>query len=628
MLLSRVVAIMLFLLQAATVPVWAERNNQLTNHPSPYLAMHGEDPVQWQDWGEAAQTAAVREDKLLFISSGYFSCHWCHVMQRESFSNPEVAALLNKYFIPVKVDRELNPALDTRLIDFVERTRGYAGWPLNVFITPEGYPLVGLVYLPQADFKSLLQNLVTQWQQRKAELKQLAAAATAELAAPQISESEVLPQDLGEDYVKYLLAHTFDLADELQGGFGQQNKFPSVPQLQVLLAEYQRNKTERLGGFLQLTLDHMASQGLNDQLGGGFFRYTVDPAWQIPHFEKMLYDNAQLASLYLQAAVVFTQQDYQAVAYRTLDFMLNELATPEGALAASLSAVDDHGIEGGYYLWREAELTRLLTKTELQTVRLVWGLSGTPELEAGHHLIQAMSPEQAAAQMKLPLPVLQTNLASAQKKLLQARAQRRLPKDSKKIAAWNGLVLSALAQAVASPAGDTYRSAAAQVRDYLAKVLWDGQQLQRVMTATGPVGRAGLEDYAYVAKGLLDWAEVTGHEDDRVLALRITQQAWQRFYGKQGWQLSEAMWLRYGIGDTLLPDGVMPAPSDILIATSLRLRDKSLVQQARRALNVGDTEIMLGPFWHATRIGVIRQYQAMKISTSLSGAASSTSKVN
>ena len=627
MALKRIVAI-LFLLQAATMPVWAERNNQLANHPSPYLAMHGEDPVQWQEWGETAQQAAIREDKLLFISSGYFSCHWCHVMQRESFSNPEVAALLNKYFIPVKIDRELNPALDARLIDFVEHTRGYAGWPLNVFITPEGYPLVGLVYLPQADFISLLQNLTTQWQQRRAELKQLAVAATAELATPQVSDSMVLPLNLGEDYVKYLLAHTFDLADELQGGFGQQNKFPSVPQLQVLLVEYQRDKTERLGVFLQLTLDNMASQGLNDQLGGGFFRYTVDPAWHIPHFEKMLYDNAQLASLYMQADTVFPQKDYQAVAYRTLDFMLRELATTEGALAASLSAVDDQGVEGGYYLWREADLTTLLTKPELQTIKLVWGIRGAPELEAGHHFIQAMSLKQAAAQMKLSLPDLKTNLASAQKKLLQARAQRRLPKDSKKIAAWNGLALSALAQAVASPSGDRYRSAAIQVRDYLVKVLWNGQQLQRVMTTTGPVGRPGLEDYAYVAKGLLDWAEVTGNEKDRLLALQITQQAWQRFYGKQGWQLSEAMWLQYGTGATLLPDGVMPAPSDILIATSLRLGGEALVQQVARALNVGDTEITLGPFWHATRIGVIRQYQAMKISTSLRGAASSTSKVN
>ena len=151
--MNRIVALLLFVLSAANVPAWAERTNQLTNHPSAYLAMHGEDPVHWQEWGEAAQQAAVQEDKLLFVSSGYFSCHWCHVMQRESFSNPEIAALLNKHFIPVKVDRELNPALDTRLIDFVERTRGYAGWPLNVFITPEGYPLVGLVYLPEADFK-------------------------------------------------------------------------------------------------------------------------------------------------------------------------------------------------------------------------------------------------------------------------------------------------------------------------------------------------------------------------------------------------------------------------------------------------------------------------------------------
>ena len=309
------------------LPVFAARNNQLANHPSPYLAMHGQDPVQWQEWGKAAQQAAVREDKLLFISSGYFSCHWCHVMQRESFSDPEIAAILNKHFIAVKVDRELNPALDAKLIDFVERTRGYAGWPLNVFITPDGYPLVGLVYMPQQGFKTMLLKLTTEWQQRKPELKELAAKATSELATPQVSESTTLAPKLGEEYTKYLLRHTFDLADELQGGFGQQNKFPMVPQLQVLLAEYQRNRLERLGDFLQTTLNHMASQGLNDQLAGGFYRYTVDPAWQIPHFEKMLYDNAQLANLYLNAASVFSNQRYQTVAFQTLDFMLHELAT-------------------------------------------------------------------------------------------------------------------------------------------------------------------------------------------------------------------------------------------------------------------------------------------------------------
>ena len=624
----RVIVIVLLLVQVVTAPLWAARQNQLANHPSAYLAMHGRDPVHWQDWGELAQQAAVQEDKLLFVSSGYFSCHWCHVMQRESFSDPEIAALLNQHFIPVKVDRELNPALDSKLIDFVERTRGYAGWPLNVFITPEGYPLIGLVYLPPADFKAVLQDLLTQWQQRKTELKQLAAAATAELAAPQMNDTEPLSEVLAENYAKYLLDHTFDLADEMQGGFGQQNKFPSVPQLQVLLAEYQRNKLPRLGNFLQLTLDQMASQGLNDQLGGGFFRYTVDPGWQIPHFEKMLYDNAQLARLYLQAASVFPQKDYQAVAYRTLDFMLQELATPQGALAASLSAVDEKGIEGGYYLWSETELKQRLTPAEFEVIKRAWGISGAPQLEAGHHFTQAMAPDQVAKQLQLSVTDVRTRLASAREKLLHSRAQRIAPKDSKMIAAWNGLTLSALAQAVAQSGEARYRAAAVRVRDYLAKVLWDGQQLQRVMTATGPVGRAGLEDYAYVAQGLLDWFAVSNRKEDRALALRIIEQGWQRFYGKQGWLLTDAMWLQYGVGDALLPDGVMPAPSDVLIATSLRLGDKALNQQAMQALRVGDTAITLGPFWHATRIGVIRQYQAIKISTSLRGGASSTSKVN
>ena len=621
-----IVIFMLCLLPA--LPVFAALNNQLANHPSAYLAMHGQDPVQWQEWGEAAQKLAGREDKLLFVSSGYFSCHWCHVMQRESFSNPEVAAILNKHFIPVKVDRELNPALDAKLISFVERTRGYAGWPLNVFITPDGYPLLGLVYMPSAEFKTMLQKLTTEWQQRKAELKQLARNATSELATAQLGEAQSLPAELGKVYTKYLLTHTFDLADELQGGFGQQNKFSMVPQLQVLLAEYQRNKMARLGNFLQTTLDYMASQGLNDQLTGGFYRYTVDPAWQIPHFEKMLYDNAQLASLYIEAATVFNKPYYQLVAFQTLDFMLRELATPQGGLGASLSAVDEQGVEGGYYLWHEAELSRILSKDELTVVKKIWGVTGNPELEAGHHFRQVMTTGEAAKELNMSVSRVQREFYSAQKKLRQVRSRRGLPKDNKKIAAWNGLALSALAQAVANPAGRKYHSAASRLRDYLVKELWDGQQLHRVMTDKGPIGQAGLEDYAYVSKGLLDWAEVSGPQQDRVLAQKMINQAWQLFYGKQGWQRTETMWLRYGSGETLLQDEVMPAPSAVLIDSSLRLNEELLEQQALRAMNVGDSEISLEPFWYATQIGVIRGYQETKTSKSLIGSESSTSKVN
>jgi len=372
----------------------------------------------------------------------------------------------------------------------------------------------------------------------------------------------------------------------------------------------------------------MASQGLNDQLAGGFYRYAVDPAWQIPHFEKMLYDNAQLASLYIQAAIVFNNQHYQTVAFQTLDFMLRELATPEGALAASLSAVDEQGIEGGYYLWHETELAKLLSQDELKVVKKIWGIAGSPELEAGYHFRQVMTPAEAARQLNMSLPMLKNYFTTAQKKLRQVRTHRRLPKDDKKIAAWNGLALSALAQAVATPAGDKYRPAASRLRDYLVKELWDGQQLHRVMTLKGAIGRAGLEDYAYVSKGLLEWAEVSGQLQDQALAQKMIQQAWQLFYGKQGWQRTETMWLRYGIGDTLLSDGVMSSPSAVLIGTSLRLNDPLIAQQAMRALNVGDSEISLGPFWYATQIGVIRSYQETKTSTSLIGADAITSKVN
>ena len=595
-------------------PAWAARNNQLANHPSPYLAMHGQDPVHWQTWGEAAQQAAIKENKLLFVSSGYFSCHWCHVMQRESYADPEIAKLLNQYYIPVKVDRELNPALDARLIDFVERTRGYSGWPLNVFITPEGYPLLGMVYLPPENFKQVLQRLAREWQDNQPDLKQLAEAASAELMADQSDPPATpLPAGAARQYAQLLVEQSLQLADDLQGGFGQQNKFPSVPQLNVLLLEYQRQPQKPLGEFLTLTLDQMASQGLNDQLGGGFFRYTVDPAWQVPHFEKMLYDNAQLTLLYLQAARVLHRGFYRAVAFRTLDFMLRELATPEGAFAASLSAVDDQGIEGGYYLWQEEELRQVLNASEWQIARAVWGLQGKPEQAAGYHLVRHQDLPTVARQLKLPLAEVKARLASAQVKLLAKRQHRHVPIDTKRVAAWNGLALSALAAAVQSDGGAQYRKAGVKLRHYVATVLWQDGQLQRAVSHSGGLGQAGLEDYAYIATGLLDWAAVSDKPgDDVALASAVAAQGWQRFYQSPNWLLAENSWLRYGAGETVLADSVMPSPSAVLIDTSLRLAggkngNKSFTTRAQSALRVGGEKISEAPFWHASQIGVLQR---------------------
>ncbi|MBT9613247.1 MAG: thioredoxin domain-containing protein, partial [Burkholderiales bacterium] len=271
-------------------------DNQLKQHPSPYLALHGTDPTAWQEWNAQTIERARRENKLLFVSIGYFSCHWCHVMQRESYKNPEIAKLLNERFIPVKVDREINGALDAELQTFAEATRKQAGWPLNVFITPEGYPLFALLYAPPQEFLQTISRLDTRWQQESDKLKQVAQSAAQEMPAPQEAQAQFAPQ-IGQLYRQRLVEEALVQADPFRGGFGTANKFPHAPQLAALLEAQRQTPHTKLAEFLRITFDQMAGLGLYDHVGGGFFRYTTDPDWHIPHFEKMLYDNAQLASL-------------------------------------------------------------------------------------------------------------------------------------------------------------------------------------------------------------------------------------------------------------------------------------------------------------------------------------------
>ena len=600
----------LCLAASLAVPAQAEAplRNRLADHPSPYLALHGHDPVHWQTWGPDAWEAAQRQNKLLFVSSGYFSCHWCHVMQRESYRDPKIAALLNRHFIPVKVDRELQPALDARLIDFVERTRGQAGWPLNVFITPEGYPLVGTVYLPPDRFAALLQDLARQWRENGAELASLAREAGEAMAPAPLSLPETVAPDLGRRYARALRKQALTLADEMAGGFGEQSKFPSVPQLRVLLAEQGRAPDERLRRFLQLTLENMASQGLRDHLGGGFFRYTVDPLWQTPHFEKMLYDNAQLASLYLQAATVLDTPAHAAVARETLDFVLRELAVDGGGYAASLSAIDAAGVEGGYYLWRPAELERLLTPDELAVVRRHWGLEGAPELEAGFHLRIAVPLAEVARALDMPLAVARQRVDSARRKLLAARAQRSLPRDDKIITAWNGLLLSALAQATRLPDAQAYRAAGQRLHDFLHARLWQDGRLVRARSGGRIAGEAGIEDYAYAIAGLLDWYAATGVKDAGKRLQPLLARAWADFYGADGWRLSRESWLKFGAGEPVLADGVMPSPSALVLAATLSLETGERAALARRLLGAGQEAVAEAPFWYATHIDTVRRF--------------------
>jgi len=603
------------LLLALSLPLAAElatgkaAPNELYQNASPYLAMHGRDPVRWHLWNARTLALARKQRKLLFVSSGYFSCRWCHVMQHESYQNPQIAALLNRYYIPVKIDRELSPALDARLIDFVERSQGISGWPLNVFVTPEGYPLVGMVYVPPKNLQSILGKLNKEWQQDRVGLMKLARDAAAELHPAQVSSSDQLPKDLGAQLSNEFVKVALGQADDMQGGFGQQNKFPSVPQLDTLLQIYRRHPDPAVKHFLTLTLDQMAALGLRDQLSGGFFRYCVDPGWHVPHFEKMLYDNALLARLYLSAGREFQRKDYTRIGRQTLDFVLQHLRNADGSFGASLSALDDQGMEGGYYLWDSQQVRGLLSEPEWQVAKRIWQLDGPPDLEQAHHLRQALSLQDVARDLKLDADEVGRRLASARAKLLRARQQRHVPRDDKSLAAWNGLMLSALVEGVRETSSPDYRRAAQALHDYLFRILWDGRRLARAKDHKGQLTAGTLEDYAYVIRGVADWWRLSGDKRDRIWLQKLIDAAWTRFYGAGGWIRAQDVLLRYGEGSTLISDGALPSPSAILIeatyAFAKTTKNARYQRQALRALNVGQDAIRDNPFWYASQISAL-----------------------
>jgi len=581
----------------------APLENRLANHLSPYLALHGADPVAWQEWNTASVARARQEGKLLFVSIGYFSCHWCHVMQRESYRNAEIARFLNAHFIPVKVDRELDPALDARLIDFAEKTRGISGWPLNAFVTPDGYPLYATLYHPPQEFLQVLQRLQQLWQQERDELRQMAQQAAVTATGP--GQPRVDPAQ-ARARAAQVVAEAFKLADTVQGGFGDQSKFPQVPQLEFLLGEHVRKPDPRLADFLALTLDAMAHNGLQDHLGGGFFRYTTDPSWKTPHFEKMLYDNAQLASLYLRAARVLGRAEYREIGLRTMDFVLRELRDPGGGYIAALSALDQHGVEGGAYLWKESELKSLLKPEEIEAYRRYAGMSDAPPFDGGWLPLGNTPVSDVARQLKRDPTETAALIRSAEIRLREVRAHRKVPRDTKVIAAWNGLVLSALV--TGSQEDNRFREAAQAQQKMLISRFWDGSKLLRSRVGNQAGGQVSLEDYAYVAAGLSDWAALSGQKQDWKVARSVARAGWAAFYGPRGWRLEESSLLSADNGQDIITDGPMPSPSAMLIRASLRiaeaLHDPELQRQSLAAANSGHRLIAESPFWYASGVAV------------------------
>ena len=504
--------------------------NRLVDEPSPYLRQHAHNPVDWYPWGDEAFARARDEHRPILLSIGYSTCHWCHVMAEESFEDEEIAAYLNAHYVPIKVDREQRPDVDAVYMSAVQAMGNGGGWPLTVWLTPDQRPFYGGTYFPpragargaRFGFLDLLRRLDQAYHDDPERVAAAAADVVGRLehaAAP--APGDVLP---GAPVLHHAQAELHESFDAEHGGFGRAPKFPSPATLALLLRYQRRTGDADTLAMVVRTLEAMAAGGIQDQLGGGFHRYATDPGWLVPHFEKMLYDNALLATVYVEAAQATGRADFAAVGRRTLDWMAGEMSAPDGGFYAAVDA-DSEGIEGRFYTWTPAEIAAVLDPRSAALATAYFGVAADGPVD-GRSVLHTLEPiADVAARQAMDAEEARTLLASAQAALLQARARRVPPAvDRKIIVAWNGLAISAFARAAQALNEPRYTAAAIRAATFLLANLADGERLRRSALDGVATGHGYLEDYAFLIAGLLDLYEATGdpHWLERALALQAT----------------------------------------------------------------------------------------------------------
>jgi uncharacterized protein YyaL (SSP411 family) len=502
--------------------------NRLSGETSPYLLQHKDNPVEWWPWGPEAFAEAVRRDVPVLLSVGYAACHWCHVMAHESFEDPELAATMNERFVNIKVDREERPDVDAVYMEVTQAMTGQGGWPMTVFLTPDGEPFYAGTYFPPTSrhglpgFGQLLEAVSGAWRERRDE----ATAAGANIAK-QLAQRSGLPPGEAPPTEQQLAAAVRLLAmeyDVQRGGFGGAPKFPPSMTLEHLLRHHARTGDAESRRMVEGTAEAMARGGMHDQLGGGFARYSVDAGWVVPHFEKMLYDNALLLRAYLHLWRATGSTLARRVATGTADWLLRDLRTPEGGFASALDA-DSEGVEGRYYAWAPSQLTDVLGEEDGTWAAQVWSVTEAGTFEHGFSVLQLRADPDDGARY-----------ASLRERLLEARAARVAPgRDDKVVAAWNGLAIAALAEAGALLENPAYTEAATAAAELVVSVHLDGPRLLR----TSRDGRAGrnagvLEDYGDVAEGFLALYATTGDDSWLALAGVLLDTALTHFADGQG----------------------------------------------------------------------------------------------
>jgi hypothetical protein len=485
---------------------------------SPYLRQHAHNPVDWYPWGDEAFEEARRLDRPVFLSIGYSTCHWCHVMEDESFDEPEIARILNQHFIAIKVDREVRPDVDAIYMSAVQAMTGSGGWPLSVWLTPERRPFYGGTYFPPRDrgpyrgFATVLEAIQQRYSGDRAQLEEVADQLT-RLIQQDLEAASAKGEDLpGDGSLRLAMSRYARNADPARGGLIGQMKFPSSLPIRFLLRFHRRTGDPEALELATLTLERMAAGGIHDQIGGGFHRYSTDPDWLVPHFEKMLYDNALLALAYLEGWQASGRADFAEVAGEILRYAEREMTSPEGGFfsATDADSPNEEGEpeEGWFFTWTPEEIRGVVGVEQARSVNAYFGVTARGNHEGRSVLHRERDAVELALELGIELDPLLATIRAAREKLYQARAQRPAPlRDEKILAAWNGLMISAFARSGFALEEPAYTETARRAARFVLERMREEGRLLRTFKDGRAVGPAFLEDYAFLIAGLLDLYE-------------------------------------------------------------------------------------------------------------------------
>ena len=568
--------------------------NRLIDETSPYLLQHAHNPVDWHPWGEEALARARSEDKPIFLSIGYSACHWCHVMERESFENPDIAALMNANFVSVKVDREERPDIDSIYMGAVQAMTGRGGWPLSMFLTPDGEPFYGGTYFPPEDrhgmpgFPRVLAAISDSYRQRRGDVARSATEITAAMSGIGQAVADYTP--LSRDTLTQAYVGLRSSFDQQDGGFGTAPKFPQPMVLDFLLRHHALTGDAHALEMVELTLRRMAHGGMYDQLGGGFHRYSTDPFWLVPHFEKMLYDNALLSRLYLRAYQATGSPLYARIARETIDYVLREMTDPLGGFYSAQDA-DSEGEEGRYFVWTPGEIERVLGREDGAILQAHFGVTHEGNFDGRNILHLATDHDDATGETGAAASESDGVIARGKRLLLESRGRRVPPEtDTKVLTAWNGLMLHSVALGAAVLHRPDYlRAAVAGATFILANMKRDGRLLRTYRDGQARLN-AYLEDYALLADGLIalyeatfdrQWLDEANHLAHRMLEL-FWDEGGARFYDT-GTDHETLILRPRDITDNAMPSGGSAA-ADVLLRLSVLTGEPGYARTAAAAL--------------------------------------------